>query len=133
MNIVISGPPSVKLKIRKLPKKFIAPNDAPLNFRGSRCGGQFGTVFRPYDHDHESRYIIWTKLTSLVKNYQKNYQTVNILFSKFICAEVSKMTGASKQVFHQTVNAQNSMLTREIHDQGKNYFDSLNIFYYLLT
>ena len=58
---------------------------------------------------------------------------LNILFSKLICAEVSKMTGASKQVFHQTVNAQNSMLTRQIHDQGKNYFDSLNIFYYLLT
>ena len=47
---------------------------------------------------------------------------INIIFSKLICAEVSKMTGASKQVFHQTVNAQNSMLTRQIHDQGKNYF-----------
>ena len=47
---------------------------------------------------------------------------LNILFSKLICAEVSKMTVASKQVFHQTVNAQNSMLTRQIHDQGKNYF-----------
>ena len=43
---------------------------------------------------------------------------LNIIFSKLICAEVSKMTGASKQVFHQTVNA-NSMLTKEIHDQGK--------------
>ena len=32
------------------------------------------------------------------------------------------MTVASKQVFHQTVNDQNSMLTRQIHDQGKNYF-----------
>ena len=40
-------------------------------------------------------------------------------FSKLVCAEVSKITGASKQVFHQTVNAQNSMLTKEIHDQGK--------------
>ena len=39
-------------------------------------------------------------------------------FSKLVCAEVSKITGASKQVFHQTVNA-NSMLTKEIHDQGK--------------
>ena len=47
---------------------------------------------------------------------------LNNIFSKLICAEVSKMTGASKQVFHQTVNAQNSMLTRQIHDQGKNYF-----------
>ena len=40
-------------------------------------------------------------------------------FSKLVYAEVSKITGASKQVFHQTVNAQNSMLTKEIHDQGK--------------
>ena len=47
---------------------------------------------------------------------------LNIIFSKLICAEVSKMTGASKQVFHQTVKAQNSMLTRQIHDQGKDYF-----------
>ena len=46
----------------------------------------------------------------------------NILSSKLICAEVSRMTGPSKQVFHQTVNAQNSMLTRQIHDQGKDYF-----------
>ena len=36
-----------------------------------------------------------------------------------VCAEVSKTTGASKRAFHQTVNAQNSMLTKEIHDQGK--------------
>ena len=42
-----------------------------------------------------------------------------ILFSKLVCAEVSKITGATKRVFHQTVNAQNSMLTKEIHDQGK--------------
>ena len=40
-------------------------------------------------------------------------------FSKMVCAEVSKTTGASKRAFHQTVNAQNSMLTKEIHDQGK--------------
>ena len=40
-------------------------------------------------------------------------------FSKMVCAEVSKTTGASKRVFHQTVNAHNSMLTKEIHDQGK--------------
>ena len=40
-------------------------------------------------------------------------------FSKLVCAEVSKITGASKRVFHQTINAQNSMLTKEIHDQGK--------------
>ena len=39
-------------------------------------------------------------------------------FSKLVCAEVSKITGASKRAFHQTVNA-NSMLTKEIHDQGK--------------
>ena len=42
-----------------------------------------------------------------------------ILSSKLVCAEVSEATGASKRVFHQTVNAQNSMLTKEIHDQGK--------------
>ena len=34
-------------------------------------------------------------------------------------AEESKTTRASKRVFHQTVHAQNSMLTKEIHDQGK--------------
>ena len=50
---------------------------------------------------------IWTPDVSLV-----------ILFSKLVCAEVSKTTGASKRVFHQTVSAQNSMLTKEIHDQG---------------
>ena len=44
---------------------------------------------------------------------------ISILFSKLVCAEVSKITGASKRVFHQTVNAQNSILTKEIHDQGK--------------
>ena len=43
----------------------------------------------------------------------------NIYLSKLVCAEVSKITGDSKQVIHQTVNAQNSMLTKEIHDQGK--------------
>ena len=42
-----------------------------------------------------------------------------IFFSKLVCAEVSKTIGTSKRVFHQTVNAQNSMLTKEIHDQGK--------------
>ena len=42
-----------------------------------------------------------------------------ILFSKLVCAEVSETTGESKRVFHQTVNPQNSVLTREIHDQGK--------------
>ena len=41
------------------------------------------------------------------------------IFSKLVCAEVSKTTSASKRVFHQTVHAQNSMLTKEIHDQGK--------------
>ena len=44
---------------------------------------------------------------------------LNILFSKLVCAEVSKKTDVSGQVFHQTVNAQNSMLSKEIHDQGK--------------
>ena len=44
---------------------------------------------------------------------------LNILFSKLIYAEVSKTTGATKRVFHQTMNAQNSVLTKEIHDQGK--------------
>ena len=43
----------------------------------------------------------------------------NIHLSKLVCAEVSKITGNSKQVIHQTVNAQNSMLTKEIHDQCK--------------
>ena len=43
----------------------------------------------------------------------------NFLFSKLVCAEISKKMGASKRVFHQTVNAQNSMLSKEIHDQGK--------------
>ena len=42
-----------------------------------------------------------------------------IFFSNLICAERSKTIGASKQVFHQTLNAQNSILTKEIHDQGK--------------
>ena len=41
------------------------------------------------------------------------------IFSKLVCAEVSKTTSASKKVFHQTIHAQNSMLTKEIHDQGK--------------
>ena len=44
---------------------------------------------------------------------------LNILLSKLICAEVSKTAGSPERVFHQTVNAQNSMLTMEIHDQGK--------------
>ena len=39
-----------------------------------------------------------------------------------VCAEVSQMTGASNRVFHQTLNAQNSMLSKEIHDQGKKDF-----------
>ena len=43
---------------------------------------------------------------------------LNIHLSKLVCAEVSKITGDSKQVIHQTVNAKNSMLTKEIHDQG---------------
>ena len=47
-----------------------------------------------------------------------DYLSYNI-FSKLVCAEVSKTTSASKRVFHQTVHAQNSMLTKEIHDQGK--------------
>ena len=42
-----------------------------------------------------------------------------IVFSKLVYAEVSKTTSASKRVFHQTIHAQNSMLTKEIHDQGK--------------
>ena len=45
--------------------------------------------------------------------------TINFIFSKLVCAEVSKITGVSESVFHQTVNAQNSMLTKEIHDQGE--------------
>ena len=52
------------------------------------------------------------------ENLNSIYST-NYSFSKLVCAEVSKTTGASKRVFHQTVNAQNSMLTKEIHDQGK--------------
>ena len=44
---------------------------------------------------------------------------LNIYFSKLICAEISQMAGASNRVFHQTVNSQNSMLSKEIHDQGK--------------
>ena len=52
-----------------------------------------------------------------------DYLSYNI-FSKLVYAEVSKTTSASKRVFHQTVHAQNSMLTKEIHDQGK-----LNKFY----
>ena len=35
-----------------------------------------------------------------------------------MCAEVSKRS--DKPVYHQTVHAQNSMLTKQIHDQGKN-------------
>ena len=41
------------------------------------------------------------------------------IFSKLVYAEVSRTTSASKRVFHQTVHAQNSILTKEIHDQGK--------------
>ena len=44
---------------------------------------------------------------------------LNIHFSKLVCAEVSKLTGDSKQVIHQTVYAQNSVLSKQIHDQGK--------------
>ena len=52
-----------------------------------------------------------------------------IVFSKLVYAEVSKTTSASKRVFHQTVHAQNSMLTKEIHDQGKlNKFFGANLF-----
>ena len=50
-----------------------------------------------------------------------DYLSYNI-FSKLVCAEVSKTTSASKRVFHQTVHAQNSMLTREIHDQGNTIY-----------
>ena len=35
-----------------------------------------------------------------------------------MCAEVSKKSDKSKPVYHQSI--QNSMLTKEIHDQGKN-------------
>ena len=60
---------------------------------------------------------------------------LNIYFSKLICAEISQMTGASNRVFHQTVNSQNSMLSKEIHDQGKKDFFKLSqiesvVFYY---
>ena len=37
-----------------------------------------------------------------------------------MCAEVSQRSDNSKPVYHQTLNAQNSMLTKEIHDQGTN-------------
>ena len=43
----------------------------------------------------------------------------NIHFSKLVCAEISQMAGASNRVIHQTVNAHNSVLSKEIHDQGK--------------
>ena len=57
-----------------------------------------------------------------------DYLSFNI-FSKLVYAEVSKTTSASKRVFHQTVHAQNSMLTKEIHDQGKlNKFFGANLF-----
>ena len=52
-----------------------------------------------------------------------------IVFSKLVYAEVSKTTSASKRVFHQTVHAQNSMLTKEIHDQGK--LDKFSVLTYL--
>ena len=39
-------------------------------------------------------------------------------FSKLVYAEVSKQTTNSKRVYHQSINAQNSVLTKEIHDQG---------------
>ena len=53
-----------------------------------------------------------------------------IVFSKLVYAEVSKTTSASKRVFHQTVHAQNSMLTKEIHDQGK--FNRFYLFDYTI-
>ena len=43
----------------------------------------------------------------------------NVVLSKLVCAEVSKTTTASKRVFYKTVNDQNPMLTKEVHDQGK--------------
>ena len=41
------------------------------------------------------------------------------MLSKLVCAQVSKTTGPSKRVFHQTIHAQNSVISKEIHDQGK--------------
>ena len=57
-----------------------------------------------------------------------DYLSYNI-FSKLVYAEVSKTTSASKRVFHQTVHAQNSILTKEIHDQGK--FNKFSVLTYL--
>ena len=69
-----------------------------------------------------------------MKNSSLRNAQLNIYFSKLICAEISQMTGASNRVFHQTVNSQNSMLSKEIHDQGKKDFIffklSRIIFYY---
>ena len=59
-------------------------------------------------------HILWAERP---KSGLKMFQS--IFFSKLVCAEVSKTSGTSERVFHQTVNAQNSMLTKEIHDQGK--------------
>ena len=44
---------------------------------------------------------------------------IKSFLSKLVCAQVSKRTDDSNTVYHQTVNAQNSMITKEIHDQGK--------------
>ena len=62
---------------------------------------------------------IWTPNVLISSMFNHLVLIISILFSKLVCAEVSKITGASKRVFHQTVNAQNSILTKEIHDQGK--------------
>ena len=53
-------------------------------------------------------------------NYKPEIKAVcsKLFLSKLVYAEVSKTTSASKKVFHQTVHAQNSMLSKEIHDQG---------------
>ena len=52
MIIVISGPLPVKLPIKILPQKiFIAPKDAPWNFRGSPWGQFFNTMITRVDMD----------------------------------------------------------------------------------
>ena len=79
--------------------------------------------------------IRWVLLIYTKNNNSKKLISDSLLqkcFSKMVCAEVSQRSDNSKPVYHQTVNAQNSMLTREIHDQGK-IFIYFNISYYFLT
>ena len=52
------------------------------------------------------------------------FETTNLIFSKMTFACLSQATATSKRVFHQTQNTfnriQNTFITDEIHDQGKN-------------